>query len=511
MNKKPIIALFAGISALACAAGLAACGGGHTHGYSDEWSSDSGRHYHECTDEGCNSVADVANHVWDDGTAERPANCYQKGTTKYECTVCRYTKTEENIPTTDHVWGDWEITAENTPTNDKLGKATKSCTNDGCSATDTEEIVLPVLTDDRYKVTDDSATCGGEGTGTYTYADGTRTLTFVAATPAKEHPYALIMEYDQDTHWWKVTCEHTDAKHGETPHVWYDPVIKDKKVQYECKSCGYIKEVTPAPLDIESGNAVTEEGFYAVTVPAGKKYTVSASGFEYAPVTANLLNYQTLAITQVTCPLYGVVAESDGKYYAFNAEGALCAVKDNRMTNLAVDGVKGSAYAAVAECKPLELTEGEYIIRIVKNSGNVLTVFDEMKVGCTLSFSGEDLPQTEGGGTITDPYVLVIGQNYGVTTDKDEYESTYVGSYIKYYTYKAPADGQLTVTAPDGESFAFTSKASFDGCSDGDYVFPGEVETCTVTMLKNETLYIVAGNANGTRGYCFNAEFVSAS
>jgi len=512
MNKKQVIALFVSISALACVTGLTACGSGHN--YSDEWSGDSANHYHACTDEGCDSVIDSAPHSWNNGTVEKAATCFEKGVTKYECTVCHKTKTEENIPMIAHAWGAWTVSAKNAPTAEKQGKATRSCTTSGCNAVDSTEIVLPVLTSDKYTVTNDTATCGGAGTANYSYTDDKGTVTFIAATAQLGHPYSDDWVQGTETHWRKVTCGHTEERPLEAAHGYGEPELKNNKVQYTCTVCGYVKETNPVALDIASANAVNAAGYYKVTVPADKSYTVSVSAPEYAPVTANGINQMTMKPTNTPlCKIYGAIVEYNGGYYAFNDDGVLCAVRKNAMTNLAVNGVIGSAYAAVAECEPLVLEAGEHIIKVVKNSGNVLDIFNEMKVGCTLNFEEkqESGGNTAGGsGSKADPYIAVGGTYIGTTTNEDDLESNLIGAYIHYYVYNATASGIVTFTG-DEVTVLILSKISFDDTANLEhYVYPEMADSCSFNVTAGETVYFVVGNVNGGAGaYSLNVEFVA--
>ena len=72
---------------------------GHTHNFSEAWSSDETHHWHECTD--CGDIADNAEHVWNDGEVTKTPTETKAGEKTYTCEVCEKTKTEE-IPATGH-------------------------------------------------------------------------------------------------------------------------------------------------------------------------------------------------------------------------------------------------------------------------------------------------------------------------------------------------------------------------------------------------------------------------
>ena len=66
----------------------------HTHTASDEWISDSEKHWHSCVDKNCTSKLDASNHVWDEGTVVNEALSGVDGLVRYTCLVCSNTKSE---------------------------------------------------------------------------------------------------------------------------------------------------------------------------------------------------------------------------------------------------------------------------------------------------------------------------------------------------------------------------------------------------------------------------------
>ena len=86
MKKAKLLATLAAAAVLAVGGGvIAGCSGGHTHTYSEDWTTDSVGHWHVAT---CDDLKegdkdykiDVADHVW--GT----------GDSADKCTVCKYQK-----------------------------------------------------------------------------------------------------------------------------------------------------------------------------------------------------------------------------------------------------------------------------------------------------------------------------------------------------------------------------------------------------------------------------------
>ena len=105
MKRKVLFMVLAVIIAFTCTIGFTACNPddpsptppgsqGHTHTFSEDWTSDETSHWHVCTGENCNAVSDKAAHEWDSGVVEIPSGCGTTGTVKYTCTVCGYQKTE---------------------------------------------------------------------------------------------------------------------------------------------------------------------------------------------------------------------------------------------------------------------------------------------------------------------------------------------------------------------------------------------------------------------------------
>lgn len=71
------------------------------HHFSDTWSKDSKKHWHECTDKGCSEKSDLADHNWNKGTVTKEPTIEQTGIRTFTCTVCNAEKTEiiDKLPT----------------------------------------------------------------------------------------------------------------------------------------------------------------------------------------------------------------------------------------------------------------------------------------------------------------------------------------------------------------------------------------------------------------------------
>ena len=97
------------------------------HVFGDWVPNDYATHIRECT---C-SESETQEHIWDEGHEFQSATCSAPGLMVYTCTVetCGYEKHEE-IPVTDHVFGDWYDNGD--------GTHIRECEREGCDVSETE-------------------------------------------------------------------------------------------------------------------------------------------------------------------------------------------------------------------------------------------------------------------------------------------------------------------------------------------------------------------------------------
>ena len=83
-----------------------------------------------------------------------------------------------------HNYGNWTVLDADLPTDTATGKATSKCTDEECNLDDThiKTIELPVLTDENYVITNNTATTTATGTGTYTITINDVTISFETVT-----------------------------------------------------------------------------------------------------------------------------------------------------------------------------------------------------------------------------------------------------------------------------------------------------------------------------------------
>ena len=107
MTKKKSIWAFALAFMLIVPAMLlfTACGGGHNHTYSDEWSTSETAHWHACTDKDCKETKDLADHefVW---TTKTEAGVHVDKVETGTCSTCGYQKERTVAGTGTHTYAD---------------------------------------------------------------------------------------------------------------------------------------------------------------------------------------------------------------------------------------------------------------------------------------------------------------------------------------------------------------------------------------------------------------------
>ncbi|MDE6441186.1 MAG: hypothetical protein K2L12_00345, partial [Clostridia bacterium] len=189
-TKKFFLTAAAMLAAVCCAFGFAACE--HEHAYRESWSADETSHWHACIVKDCTQKDSLDEHTFGEWEVFIPATEQSGGQEKRTCTVCEYAELRNTDKLTqktcDHDWSDWTVTDANKPTASAVGKATRTCANDGCDAKPADkEYALPALSSEEYTKGTDSATCTSGGTVEYSYdKDGVK-VTFQVETSAKSH------------------------------------------------------------------------------------------------------------------------------------------------------------------------------------------------------------------------------------------------------------------------------------------------------------------------------------
>ncbi len=181
----------------------------HEHGF-DSYGMDDSSHWQVCSDCGAQSPSEP--HNKDSSTVDREATCYQKGTTKYTCSVCNYSWTEEDIPATEqHSYeGEWV-------SNDTTHQ--RKCVTPGCTSLSAAQNHRPINNGIPH-----DPTCTKDGYTEHTCADCGKTYTVKTASALghtdpdsagkctrchqiiHSHTYNSAWQYDNTNHWKECSC-----------------------------------------------------------------------------------------------------------------------------------------------------------------------------------------------------------------------------------------------------------------------------------------------------------------
>lgn len=109
MKKKSIFSFVLAICMLvpACFM-LSACKEEHKHDFSEKWTTNEIEHWHECTGDDCDEVADKGTHVAGEWIVDVNASCTNDGTQHKECEICHFVMQTESIAG-GHKFGDDHI------------------------------------------------------------------------------------------------------------------------------------------------------------------------------------------------------------------------------------------------------------------------------------------------------------------------------------------------------------------------------------------------------------------
>ena len=423
-----------------------------------------------CTVTGCTVAAqehtlpplDETNYTKTDDTA----TCVAGGTVTYT-----YNKDGVNVsfevatPKTDnHTWGPWTVTKENEPTEAKDGKATRTCTVDGC--TEVDEHVLPALNDTDYEKSADSATCKEGGTITYTYNQDGINKVFTVETPVNPAAHGTLEHHEAEfiscelggnvEYWECPLCgKKFDAAEGgneltdvTTPagHNYVITVNKEDGTATETctvPECGYVKTYKYMDDSISSTNIspnAVEAGDYYIEVENAAAATMWLQ-VELTEAAIYKLDFEHLVKTG-QCVVNQVLLD---KTNVLNRNGTVATsfvgVAVNEISS--VDGVAQSSYFTI--------NATEHVNKILKVQ---LSVKSQPKV--KLSITTEKVPLKVGDNTVS-----ITEANASADTSADKYE--FVSATDKDYSITVPEGVTVLLNGEDlitsGTSANFTAKA----------------------------------------------------
>lgn len=241
----------------------------HTHSYSDDWSSDETRHWHECL---CGEKRGIAVHTKDDGVVTRQPTTSSTGIRTYSCTVCRRVLETEEIEKlhTHHYSEVWK-------TDDIYHWYECECGSKR----------------DQVKHTSDNGVITVRPTET---ATGVRTYSCTVCghvirseivPKLHEHKYSTLWSSDGTYHWHECSCgekEDISVHYRNNGIITKQPThTENGEMTYSCANCGHVMEVEIIPMlhDHEfSTGWINNDNYHWHECSCGEKGS-------YAPHTSN--------------------------------------------------------------------------------------------------------------------------------------------------------------------------------------------------------------------------------
>ena len=203
---------------------LCACGGGHTHEFSSEFSTDKTHHWFECK---CKERSKYEEHAWDDGQIIVQPTAESEGQMEYTCTVCSYKKTE-SIEKIQHSHSFSAI-----PFDEQLHLMKCECGEEGEKVAHTWDkgVVTTPATEEQT------------GVKTYTCTECAYEKTEVIEKLPHVHDYSVKVFSDEHSHIMKCECGKEEEA---SQHTWDDGVVTTPATEvqtgiktYTCTDCGH--------------------------------------------------------------------------------------------------------------------------------------------------------------------------------------------------------------------------------------------------------------------------------
>ncbi|MDE5721967.1 MAG: hypothetical protein K2I30_04410 [Clostridia bacterium] len=231
-----------------------------------------------------------------------------------------------------HTWSNWTVESADKPTLTAGGKATRTCSGSGnCDAkAEDKEHALPVLTNDAYSKSADSATCSAVGEIEYIYNSDGVNVRFAVETPVNTQAHNYVngkyVNTDKEGHY--QVCENNSG------HVTQKTAHDTNGDDGACSVCGYKDISGPVvPEHEHSWGNWTVESANKPTLTAEGKATRTCSGSgdcdagtEESQYNLPMLSdsaYTVNVSTPSTCTVNGTatyVYENDGVSVTFDAE-----------------------------------------------------------------------------------------------------------------------------------------------------------------------------------------------
>ncbi len=431
-----------------------------------------------------------------------------------------------------HVYpDDWTLTAENYPTAESEGTATKTCTDADCDLSDgaTITLKLPALTDSGYTITNNTAEPGVKGTGTYSITVQGATFTFEAETAALPTQYVFDTTFGAQASSWSNAATPTAIMNGAmTIQGEYKP--NGNSIQVKAGTVikmAYTGQITVtwfggnwgdtdngtitykngcATLTIKQSSSCGTNGIYIKQIdidhtvtPGDTKYTVTFDTGESGPTVASA---EVLAYGKVTKPTDPVL---DGyTFIGWFKDEAYSSAFDFENDTITADTT------LYAKWKNNSVQTFNLSLKVWGNEEATTSVEDGQKLtaetvetllaakgykNCHAELYTDEAfttPLTEAITADGNVYVKVV-YNVSAKIDLLEYDGTEINGTIGYWRgIKIDASATLSKFSPPASSwcqFNAGTVLSF-------YVKPGT--TATITQLNGEHTFAVDANGLAT-------------
>lgn len=304
-------------------------------------------------------------------------------------------------------WNTWTVTEK--PTKTKYGKATRTCTNDGCTATQADkERQLPMLGSSEYVAGKDTATCTTAGTQHYTYNQNGVSVEFDVDTAINPTAHKYV-DYEETEGGHYQVCEYN---HAHTTEV---EVHDANGTGGTCSKCGYdpnhthtFDETTWQNDETGHWHAATcghnVKGSFAahtynweVTTPA----TADTEGVETGTCTVEGCGYQTTrSIAKLPTAVTGGEIEDDATALTAGRYSVVLTSEETEWWGTIVSQPYFKITATEAKTYTIAVeTEGAYADRFGYGENSYTTVLEE---GDTFVFyiTADEVTNTESGDTV---------------------------------------------------------------------------------------------------------------
>ena len=393
-----------------------------------------------------------------------------------------------------HTYGNWTIVTN--PTLESIGRATHSCTNDGC--THSETVDIPTLSDTATWTVKNTtqSTCTVAGNTVYTSMYGEVTVTL----PLDEHTYGELIEEVS------ATCTAVGTK-----------------AHYKCSVCHKLfVDGESGKVEVSAEELVIPATGHTVVTDEGKAPTCTETGLTEG---SHCSVCGTVLVAQEVIPVTGhTVVTDEGKAPTCTetglTEGSHCSVCGTVL--VAQEEIPTTEHTVVVDkavestCTETGLTEGSHCsvcgtvlvaqqeipatghtYDAVTTGDNVCTVCHQHEI--TQAEIVEKLYALENGKALAGTYLLT-----GIVTNLDDTNATIIVEEKEIYLYSSTntflVGDRVSVvgTLKHFDNYYEFDKGTVKGVTHPEYTltFGANVEGCTVTLADGS--HVPTSATNGT-------------